>query len=204
MPEADFSTPDYNQPRPHNDDISNALRSVDISALPVPQDHALIDFFNSIDLQFVNGKALVIPMAVENHPVIQWFSSRNRLNEIDFVSTVLLHNAFEKASGMKGIKRKDISIIKMEINSFLLPGELANLLYIGGAYNTEKIDDTISFKHASTFVSALCDDRFSHLCYFSLHGAWSKWFYDSAWDYTYLVFNKKTYVATVICFTDTD
>ncbi|GAA3979652.1 hypothetical protein [Mucilaginibacter dorajii] len=204
MSETDLTLPDWNQAMPGKEEIKKALYALTITVLKETYDLEFVDYLDACVLQYINADVLMVQLAIEPNPVLQWFSSRNVLNQIDFVRTVLQHGAFEKASGMKGLKSRDIFVAKMQPAGFLLTGELAALLYNGGVYNTGKIDDSTAFRLSSAQVNSLCNSRYSHINYFLLYGGWSKWFYNKPWDYTYVIFNKATYVITVFCFTDTD
>lgn len=204
MTETDLTLPDWNQNRPGKEEINGALYSLTITILPETNDPAITEYLDACEQQYINADVLMVQLAIEPTPVLQWFSSRNVLNQIDFVKAVLLHRAFEKASHMKGIRSKDIFAAKMLPSGFLLTGEIATLLFNGGVYNTERFNDTTSFTFSSNLVSALCNARYSHLCYFLLYGGWSNSFYNKGWDCTYVIFNKATFVISVFCFTDSD
>jgi hypothetical protein len=204
MDETDLTSPDWNQDRPGKEEINKALYALTIAVLRETFDPEFVDYLDACVLQYINADVLMVQFAIEPDPVLQWFSSRNVLNQIDFVRTVLQHRTFEKATGMKGIKSRDIFVAKMQPAGFLLTGELAALLYNGGVYNTGKIDDSTAFRLSSAQVNSFCNSRYSHINYFLLYGGWSKWFYNKTWDCTYVIFNKATYVVTVFCFTDSD
>jgi len=201
----DYSIPDWNQQQPTRVEIDEMLRTISITVLTsFKGDPDIEAYISALEQQFMSGSVNFVQLAIKNHPVLQWYSSRHRLNEIDFVNTILLSDAFRKASGMKRIKKNKEANANMQLIGFSLTGELASLLYNGGVYNTEKYNDADSFQLASNLTIKLCDNRFSKLCYFSMLGEWSNWFVDSFWDYAYFIFNNSTNIVTVLCFTDVD
>lgn len=86
----------------------------------------------------------------------------------------------------------------------LLDGELAALLVRGGAY--ERFRGTHREAKAIAVAAArdLIDDRYEDFEVFHSYRAWSPWFFDNAWDQTWLLVDRRDAEVTLICTTDTD
>ena len=86
------------------------------------------------------------------------------------------------------------------LSAFEMEGSLTHLLLRGGAY--------INFTHeeearklARAFMELLGHD-YSQV--FRITGAWTDWFFDVAWDMTFIVFNPVRRNWWILCMTNTD
>lgn len=68
-------------------------------------------------------------------------------------------------------------------------GALIPLVLRGGAYVGSSISENDARTFARGFVDALVGDRRDQITIFRLDGAWTDWFYDIAWDATFVVFD---------------
>jgi hypothetical protein len=99
------------------------------------------------------------------------------------------------------LRTKTVSLPKHDIlSSFEMEGSLTHLLLRGGAY--------INFPHeeearklSRAFMESLGHD---HSQVFRITGAWTYWFFDIAWDTTFIVFNSVQRKWWWLCMTDTD
>ncbi len=83
----------------------------------------------------------------------------------------------------------------------LLEADIASLLKSGGAYTDGYADDPRRI--AQAFRAALAVDR-NDTRIFRIEGAWTRWFYDVAWDYSTVIHSRKKNRWTIFCCTDTD
>ena len=88
--------------------------------------------------------------------------------------------------------------------SYEFEGGLAQTLVSGGAYVSwaEREDDARAV--ARDFVESLSEGRRASLMALRIDGAWAPWFFDIAWDSTYLAWNYDSDRWWLICSTDTD
>jgi len=91
-------------------------------------------------------------------------------------------------------------------SSFLLDGELAQKLYYGGAYSSAKreSDGRAEKESALAFCDALFGLRFSEVDYYATHNAWTPWFGGIAWDWTAVLFDRRSRALSILAVTDTD
>nr|WP_288836383.1 hypothetical protein [uncultured Flavobacterium sp.] len=87
---------------------------------------------------------------------------------------------------------------------FSLPGDLSRIVHYGGAYSHEHFSAEIAMNLATDFVEAISDNRYADFNCWTLGGEWSDWFFNIAWDFSVLLFDKGKSVVTLICMTDTD
>ncbi|HUG67925.1 MAG TPA: hypothetical protein VMM76_09240 [Pirellulaceae bacterium] len=83
-------------------------------------------------------------------------------------------------------------------------GALIPLLLRGGAYIGSSISENDARTLARGFVDAMVGDCRDLITVFRLDGAWTDWFYDIAWDATFIVFNPVAMCWCLFCVTDTD
>ena len=85
-----------------------------------------------------------------------------------------------------------------------LTDHLARIIFDGGAYTRTLFSFEQALDLASSLVEAIIRKRAADFCYWELGSHWSGWFFNIAWDYSFLVFDKGEKVVTLICMTDTD
>jgi hypothetical protein len=90
------------------------------------------------------------------------------------------------------------------LGSFELEGALTQILLGGGAYipGMESEDDARRMSRA--FVDALLGNHRRSSMAFAVEGAWTPWFYDVAWDSSYLVLDPLARAWWALFMTDTD
>jgi hypothetical protein len=141
--------------------------------------------------------------------VFDWYCSRGRLDEINFFNKFLLS---EKILRTFVDRNASITAIEREFRpeekpGFILDGELANLLYNGGAYPSKYQGSTKEMKQlAQDFCLEIFDEHYEHesVRYYTSDTAWNSWFIDFIIDYTYLIICMKTRTMWMIAYTDTD
>jgi hypothetical protein len=197
--------PDWNQERPET--TAAAIRAlwdavrIQHRAEIRPPAEALLD---ALRKTHVNGGAAFALFSLESSPEFHWFMSRNRWDEIEFPEHFLLSRAV--AGALPDLCKDPITeSFGFEWGSaFTLAGELAQTLSIGGAYVKHEGGAGDAFAVADNFRRSLFGDRFDEVLVLKSHKAWSAWFYDIAWDHTWLVLDKRLSVVSVLAVTDTD
>lgn len=133
-----------------------------------------------------------------------WYSTRNRLDEIDFVNNFLKRP--ELASYRKDLEislpMPDIKTTTIATDIYDLVGQLARMLGHGGAY--KKLDPITSWTTASDFVREELQNRFEDFVTYGFVVENADWFYDIAWDSSTLLFDKRNNQVIIIDITDTD
>ena len=88
--------------------------------------------------------------------------------------------------------------------TFTLAGKLAFALVRGGAYDRFSGSAAEAMRLAVAGVDDLVGDR--HECFRVFHSRapWTPWFYDVAWDDTWIVTDYERLLVSILCKTDTD
>ncbi|HWE86570.1 MAG TPA: hypothetical protein VG267_16620 [Terracidiphilus sp.] len=89
-------------------------------------------------------------------------------------------------------------------SSFLFDGQLAQVLYAGGAYTRATGDGRVEKENSLAFCEALFGLRFSEVSHFSSRSAWTPWFGGIAWDWTAILFDRRARTLSILAVTDTD
>lgn len=164
-----------------------------------------------------NGGALFASFRVGESQIFDWFASRNRLAEFEILTSLLRREKVRdqlpelqiSEVATSGVDSQACSIstaegFKMD-SSFLFDGHLAQALYAGGAYDSKSRPDG---KQAKQLALAVCDDlfeqRFSEISFFNNYDAWTPWFHGIAWDWTAVLFDRRTRRLSLLAVTDTD
>lgn len=144
--------------------------------------------------------------------VFDWFCSRGRLDEIDFYNNFLLSDKVLKTFSESN--NPDKPILKIDTapdfetkDGFVIDGELAALLFHGGAYGSKyKKEPKLIKEKAQLFCSQLFHEKYSYdyVRYYTSTTAWNTWFIDFIIDYTYLIVCMKTRTIWILAYTDTD
>jgi len=83
-------------------------------------------------------------------------------------------------------------------------GAITRLLLIGGAYTGSSLSEDSARAMSRAFVDALVGEHRGTAIVYHLKDAWTPWFYDIAWDSTFLVNVPPLRRVAVFCTTDTD
>ena len=90
------------------------------------------------------------------------------------------------------------------IGAFEMEGALVEILLGGGAYTRGVGSEERARVLAKDFVDALVGVNRRHCTVFVIDGAWTPWFFDVAWDYSYLLFDTVARCWWTLFMTDTD
>lgn len=151
-----------------------------------------------------NGGAEFATFGVAGDPAFHWFMSRNRWDEIAFPEHFLRAPAV--AAALPGVCREPCAgSFGFEWGSaFTLAGEIAQTLSNGGAYLKHEGGPVDAVALAEDFRRWLFADRYGEVLVLKSVKPWSAWFYDVAWDSTWLVVDKRQSTVGVLAVTDTD
>lgn len=100
---------------------------------------------------------------------------------------------------------KDVqSLIFSWQGAFEFEGALTQTLLAGGAYVRFKGTEEDARKLSRDLVDAILPDGRLSAVVFRIDGAWTDWYYDVAWDKTFVVYDRAGCKWIVFCATDTD
>jgi hypothetical protein len=136
--------------------------------------------------------------------LFDWFVKGERFEQMFFLKKVLRHSA------LKGYRedlqlREDkprYKLIDFRQDIFMLPGRMAAILNYGGAYR--RLLPQEAWTVACDFVRDEFQNRFRDVSYYVIRLKGADWFYHISWDYSTVLFDKKTNELIFIDITDTD
>lgn len=208
----------WDQDRPSASDIAAMWREIEVTAAAVERP-AVTELLGVLDEQRHNGGGMFASVELGPHPVLDWFAARNRLGEIDLYWTLLdrepLRAQLDRLTSPSvlrpGPRANAVRHGWHQESPLVLAGSLAAQLDFGGAYSSRPDDPDEANVQARQFLdlttrfcTELVDDRWADLCVASTFSGWDGWFRDSAWDGTWLVVDRATRQAHVLCYTDVD
>ena len=163
----------------------------------------LNEYLNELSNLYVNGSVIHKSFILGESEVLDWYVSRNQLKEMLFFWKLWEHKEL--------IKYLDLTEIDEDSNQsfessspFMLGGSLAWALNWGGAYREPTWKGSRSKELGENAAGELLDGNFDNCLVFEARGAWCNFFYDVAWDYTWVILNKEKRLLHVIMATDTD
>jgi hypothetical protein len=196
--------PNWRQERPSSTDVQKMWKELQITQEPFP--HPAIDnVLRHLRATHTNGGAEFAQFKVSEHPTLHWFGARNRLDEIDFFDRFLSSSPVSSALPALKIDASGVSGAGFEWGDTLtLDGEIAQVLVQGGAYEKYAGTAREAKEIAGRFCVAVFGERFTEVQVYKSYKPWSDWFYDVAWDATWLGFDKRHVKVWLLCVTDTD
>lgn len=151
-----------------------------------------------------NGGAKFAKFKIEGNSNFNWFMSHNLFKEIEFPK-YFFHNENVLKALSDVCKEIDLSIIDfVQDSSFTFSGVIAEMLAHGGAYEKHLSGSSDAYAIAEDFRKCLFGDRFDEILVLNNHRPWSAWFKDVAWDYTWIIIDKRQSFVSVLAITDTD
>lgn len=208
--------PNWSQERPTFQAAQNMCSQVALSPLAIEAE-SIAQVLNRLRASHSNGGAFFKAVRVGDSDVFDWFASRNRLLEYGILPLLLRRSEIRDLLPELSIQtdyfaRNETDACTLASSGgfkfdspFLLDGQLAKSLFEGGAYAPEtKIDGKTAKRLAMDFCEAVFDQRYEDVCLYSSDEAWTPWFHGIAWDWTALLFDKRTRTLWILAVTDTD
>ena len=197
-------TPDENQERPSEKQAISLWDSIEIKSVDILT-NAAEELKQRIGETHVSGGLQFHKFKIIGDKHFSWFASRNRLNEIAFADNLLARPELKNYRDNLEIKtsRPEIKIISSPTDIYDLPGQLARLLGHGGAYQNN-LDTKMAWKVATDFVNGEFQNRFDEILTINIVIDSADWFYNVAWDYSVMLFDKRNSEVVFIDITDTD
>ncbi|WP_013322178.1 hypothetical protein [Gloeothece verrucosa] len=200
-----MTTINRRQNRPSQEEIEQMFRELEVIPSPLDQP-AIIQLLQKFREIYANGGAEFARFQLSNHPVFDWFSSHNRLKEINFFDQCITRTAVREALPSLEIETslKSSLNLKDDSSAFTFDGELAKVLFKGGAYNKFKGSAKEAKTLGGNFSAALFGDRYDEVKIYVSYEPWSNWFGAVAWDMTWLGIDKGNNQLWLLSVTDTD
>lgn len=196
---------DFTQEPPSNVQIDKMYSTLVIKPLPLMSDIRVTEFLETIKSKYSNGNVLFYQFFVDGDKSFNFFASRNTLQEIDFINKFIFSKTFQNvAKEFTRMDRIELSHSDWATDIFSLPGDLAKIIYHGGAYSQDHFSAEHAFTMAVNFTDAISGKRYADFNSWNLGSEWTDWFFNIAWDYSILLFDKKESIVTILCLTDTD
>lgn len=154
---------------------------------------------------YANGKVEHRAFRLASHPVLDWFLTRNQYHEAGFFER------FWSLPGPRGafphpihdLNPYDRNIFSF-CSPFLLGGSLAWGLAAGGAYHRFPRGDLEAKRLGEEAALEMLGGTYEHSLAYECGIAWSDFFFDVAWDRTFIAINPKGQTVHVLLATDTD
>ncbi|SIQ07359.1 hypothetical protein [Maribacter ulvicola] len=171
--------------------------------------------FEFIDLlkEHIGGHIYFKGFQFDENEVFDWFCSRGRLDEINFVEQFLLSDSVIQSfttveDGDYLFASKTDKTPKLEWKSeFAIDGELSALLFHGGAYGSSyKRTPKEVKKKAQEFCEQIFGEKYQNefVRFYYISGAWNTWFIDFIIDHSWIIISMESRTIWMLCFTDTD
>lgn len=193
------------QNRPSQEDIEQMFRELQV--IPTPLEHPAINqLLQKFREVYANGGAEFARFQLSNHPLLDWFGSHNSLNDLNFFEQCITKNTVREALPSLDIQTSLASPLNLkdDISAFTFDGELAKMLFRGGAYTKFKGSAKEAKTIGANFCEALFGDRYDEIKMYVCHDPWSNWFGGVAWDVTWFGIDKGNNQVWLLCVTDTD
>ncbi|ACK68676.1 conserved hypothetical protein [Gloeothece citriformis PCC 7424] len=193
------------QKQPSEQEITQMFQELEVFYLPseAPEINQLLESFKEI---YLNGDAEFARFQLSNHPVLDWFGSRHRLNDIHFFERFLTMKAVKEALPSLEIQFPLWSSLNLQedTSAFTFDGELAQMLFQGGAY-TKFLGTAQQAKALGiNLCQTLFNERYDEIILSVSYEPWSKWFGGVTWDRSWFGVDKRNNQVWLLCVTDTD
>jgi hypothetical protein len=178
-------------------------REIDFPLIETPR--VGLRFVEDLAAMYSNGNVLHKSFAIPEH-----------LDFMAFLTTGALHSTFffERFWQTKSVAKafpyvlNDVRFLAPDTFRWLHPvelsGSMARAIVKGGAYTTDPMSARSAMKIADQAAESLLAGDFESPLVFVSGLPWSSFFYDVAWDYTWLILRPGDRRIEVILATDTD
>ena len=158
----------------------------------------------SLERSYSNGRVLLLHLA-PTAPDTFSLASRHDLQGYDHLLATFLRapSVHAALSELALPSAQALPPPYRSIGAFEFEGALTHALVAGGAYGGA-VPEEAARRLSRDFVDCCFDDRRLSVTVFAIQGAWTDWFYDVAWDGTYLCLDRVASRWTCLFFTDTD
>lgn len=209
-------------PKINNEEILKRIRNMSFFAADEGELRNT-DYYSALNTTFIIDKAIIIKLKSSESnqftQCIHWIGIGEKHNENipvnEFFLSLLSNSDVSEMPQLKkllkNLKDFDYAIGKnlSEVEFYLISpysfdGELAEILYNGGAYIRKKISAKKAKLMALDFAEQIMQYRYDDFKIFSVYWGWSDWFYCIAWDYTYFILDEVKSEIMILAITDSD
>ena len=158
----------------------------------------LIETINNL---YSNGGIMMNKYKImETNPMYYYLIKRKDFVQNIYKNKIILEDkAYLKLNG----ELPKINIIGFYTDIYTLAGDLARIIGYGGAYS-DGVEQNEAWKIAVEFVENEFENRFEEYNLYKIKIENTKWFRDVAWDYSFIIVDKKNYEIIFMDMTDTD
>lgn len=160
-------------------------------------------FVKHLSTYYSNGSVQYGCFRLGDSEVLDWYCSRNKLKEMPFFRYLWEQEPIKSYFNLGRLYEESNSAFD-GLSPFSLGGSLARVLAFGGAYQRPSWGGAESKAIGEEAALALIESDYEHSLVFESLYAWCDFFNDVAWDYSWVVLNKKTRLLHVLMATDTD
>lgn len=151
----------------------------------------------------VNGDVIINCYKVNNEEIFN-FPTLFEEYEPYFTQLLTLKDISRTISQLQISENVDCEINFEWVSPFTLDGDFASCIFNGGAYGGFSGTPREAKNLAEEFCNFIFGDRFIDIQVYKSCLPWSPWFYNVAWDKTWLIFDTTMKRLWIICTTDTD
>lgn len=173
---------------------------------PLPTDYPRVErFAAALSSVYVNGRVVHRAFRLPVDPVFDWYSSRNRFYEMAFFERLWTAQSVQVAipQQLRPVNFSSNDVFEWS-SPLMLSGSLAWALAAGGAYQRHQAGTLDAKRLADAAAEELLVSDYDSALLFISHVAWSDFFFDVAWDSTWVLINTARQTVNVLLGTDTD
>ncbi|MDM5328570.1 hypothetical protein [Neobacillus sp. CF12] len=157
----------------------------------------------TISSTHLNG-GMIIECFQINNPELLNYPTMNETFERYFTRILTSDDIRISIPELKIGKQLDCETDFKFISSFTLDGAIASVIYNGGAYKGFYGTPREAKNLAQEFCDFIFEDRVLDVQVYQTNTPWCSWFFDVAWDDTWLILDTNLKKIWLICITDTD
>jgi len=161
---------------------------------------ALADEFRSM---LDAGNVQLAQFAIDAAPAVAWVLHTNRWVDFTMLDRLFAHPSVNAALSATHDPNAKASSFE-RVGPFEGLGRLADHIVAGGPYVEFRGSDSDALGLALDFMDAVCDRRFSETLTFFTRNAWTDWFSALGLDASFLWFDKRSGIITVLLLTGAD
>jgi hypothetical protein len=202
----DWLKPELEQETPTPEQLQEMWQSLEIEVEPFTS-AAGRAYMEAICSTHVNGGAVMGQFLIKSNQTLQWYASRQSLEEIFFFNQFVCSQTVIAALPMLKIQKPLRAEMEVEFkrnNAFTLDGDLGFTLFQGGAYEGFKGTAIEAKQLGKDLCDQLFGDRLDQISVYKTELAWTDWFHDVAWDMTWFIVDRRDCRIWLLCLTDTD
>jgi hypothetical protein len=195
---------DRDQRRPTDAAVEQLWRSIDVR--PIDESPpAVEEYLAELRRVYACGGAFLARFKIDGGRDLEWFASRNRLDEISFFSRILTHPAVTaKLPEPTRDATFNESFTVEWASSLTLDGELARAIVMGGAHDRFEGPPRDAKRLGARVCDELFGDRFLDVEVYRSRSKWSPWFKMITFDTTYFIVDRREQVVSILVATDED